>query len=72
MASSTPSKAKLTINFDDGSSKEIIIDHALMIDVPGESIGFNQNKKGAWNMYFKPQLLEGKNLAKDFLTVSKI
>lgn len=66
-------KAKLTLSFDDGTTKEIIIDRVLQFDVPGASIGFNQQPKdGTWYMHFKTGLFEGKKLADDFLTVSKI
>jgi len=66
-------RAKLILTFDDGTTKEIVLNNAVEINVPGQEVGIRQDKKGQWFMYYKPETFEGKKLAEDnFLTISKI
>jgi len=56
----------LTIEFEDGSSKEIILSHAVEIDVSAnqrQSLEFRQTKGDKWIMAFTKPAFEGKKFA---------
>ena len=73
MASQPKDRAKLTITFEDGSTKEIIMEKAIELKVPGQQeICFRPDKKGNWSMIYYTDTFEGNKLAVDFLKVSKI
>lgn len=63
--------ATLKLNFDDGSSKEIILTKAIEIDTNGkQEISFRETPKG-WVMAFTKSVKDGKMFAKEILTVEK-
>lgn len=64
--------ALLTISFDDGTTKQIVVDKAIEVDTSStqQELSFRRTKKG-WVMAFTKSLLDGKKLANDFLTASK-
>lgn len=73
MASQPKNRAKLTITFEDGSTKEIVMEKAIEIKVPEQQeICFRPDKNGNWSMIYYTDTFEGKKLAIDFLTVNKI
>lgn len=57
--------ARLTIEFEDGSSKVIELAKAVEIDLPAgrpQSIDLRQTNNGSWVMAFTKALFEGKKL----------
>lgn len=67
-------KAKLFLNYEDGSWLRIDLDHVIEIDIAEgrkQSIEFRQTKDN-WIMSITKPLLQDRKLAKDFITVSKI
>lgn len=69
-------KTKVTLNFADGTTKEIITDVMMLNDFEesdreGLTI-FKYGSIGVWIVSVSPAFREGKELAEDFLTVSKV
>jgi hypothetical protein len=59
-------KAKLTIQFDDGSTEEIFLESAIEIKTgPAalQAIEFRQTKSGKWIMAFTQALWKGRKFA---------
>jgi len=66
--------AALTLRFDDGTEKVIELEKAIELDLgprAKKSLEFRETSKGSWIMTFTSTLMEGRKLAKDFLSVSK-
>lgn len=64
-------KAKLTVYFDDGTSKDIVLEKAIEIDTAGkQELSFRETAKG-WVMTFTKSILDGKKLGKKFIECSK-
>lgn len=60
-------KAKLTIEFEDSSVEEIVLDSAIEINTPPESLQaleFRQTKSGKWVMTFTAALWKGRKFSK--------
>jgi hypothetical protein len=63
--------ATLTLNFTDGTSKEILIDRVIEIDTPGkQEISFRETPKG-WVMAFTKSVKDGKMFAENTLKLTK-
>ncbi len=63
--------ATLTINFEDGQSQVIELDHVVEIKVPTPSVEFAMNKSGKWTMRITTGLTGGKRLADVMMTAEK-
>jgi hypothetical protein len=64
--------ATLKIEFEDGTSKEIVLNKAIEINIGSDrkqSIEFRETKNGEWVMAFTSPVLEGKNFKE--ITISK-
>lgn len=57
-------KTTLTIQFEDGSSKEIALSPKVLVSShPGlQAIEFRENRSGEWSLYFTERTMEGKKL----------
>lgn len=57
--------ATLTLNFEDGTHKDIILSKAIELRIGEErkqSLEFRETKNGEWVMAYTSPLLEGKSL----------
>jgi len=65
--------ATLKINFSDDTSKSITLKKVIIVDTPGkQELSFRETANGEWIMTVTKSLLENKQLANQFLEVSKI
>ena len=65
--------ATLKINFSDDTSKSITLKKVIIVDTPGkQELSFRETANGEWIMAVTKSLLENKQLANQFLEVSKI
>ncbi len=59
-------KATLTLTFEDGSTRELELQHAVEIGVgpqAKESISFHQKASGEWIMAFTKPTFQGKKIS---------
>lgn len=58
--------ATLTLNFEDGTSKQITLAHAVELDVSShlkQSLEFRQTKPDRWIMSYTKPLFDGKKIS---------
>ncbi len=65
-------KARLMLNFEDGSYEAIELDHVVEINVPTPSVEFACNKSGKWTMRITKGLTKERKLGKVFLSCHKV
>lgn len=57
-------KPTLTIQFEDGSSKEITLSPKVLVSSHSglQAIEFRENRSGEWSLYFTERTMEGKKI----------